>query len=84
MLMSKTLEKPVARLVIEFSQRYIWLTLQGLEEKRTIDSERFRYPFDLESDHAEEEARDCFAMLYDYCNESLNDTEEEIPDDDKQ
>jgi len=59
------------KVVISFSSEYVTVSLQTADSTE-LDQEKFRYPASLDEEYVEEEAKDCFNVLYDYCNSIIN------------
>lgn len=64
------------KVVIDVGKQYVWLYLCD-GKGRILDQESFKYPITIERKHAIEEAKNAFDMVYDWCNDVINDSASE-------
>ncbi len=61
----------LGKVIVEFSQKYISVYL--CEGDGTIkDADHFKWPVRLEVKDTRQEVRDCYHLLYDFSNNSVN------------
>jgi hypothetical protein len=61
----------LGKVIVEFSQKYISVYL--CEGDGTIkDADHFKWPVRLEVKDTRQEVRDCYHLLYDFSNKSVN------------
>lgn len=59
------------RLVVEYGLQYVYVYLTD-QNGKLLSDESFKQPYRLERVEAAEEAKDCFDVVYDMLNETIN------------
>jgi hypothetical protein len=59
------------RIVVEYGRQYAYLYVTDGDSK-VLDDESFKQPYRLERKESHEEARDCYDVLYDLLNDTIN------------
>lgn len=59
------------RVVVEYGLQYVYVYLAD-QNGRVLSDEVFRQPYRMERSEAAEEAKDCFDVVYDMLNETIN------------
>lgn len=59
------------RIVIEYGSRYAYCYMTDGSGK-LLEEESFKQPYRMERREVEEEAKDCYAQVWDWLNETVN------------
>lgn len=59
------------RVVVEYGLQYVYVYLAD-QNGRVLSDEVFRQPYRMERSEAAEEAKDCFDVVYDMLNDTIN------------
>ena len=57
--------------MVEYGRQYAYLYVTDGDGK-VIDDEAFKQPYRMERKEAHEEAKDCYDVLYDWMNDTIN------------
>lgn len=59
------------RIVVEYGRQYAYVYVTDGDGK-VLDDESFKQPYRLERKESHEEAKECYAVLYDWLNDTIN------------
>ena len=59
------------RIVVEYGRQYAYVYFTD-GNGRVLDDESFKQPYRMERKEAHEEAKDCYDVLYDWMNDTIN------------
>lgn len=59
------------RVVVEYGLRYVYVYMAD-QSGKVLTEESFKQPYRLERSDVAEEAKDCFDVIYDMLNDTIN------------